>query len=102
MKFFKTIKKNLATCFFYRNPTRTFLVTRFLGIAIGISLILSIILFAVYEANNATAYVNSAYSFATAIGMVLSFIDTSLKTVQIFELVDSYEHAAKEGKYYCH
>lgn len=100
MKIGKTLKTKLARCLYDRNQPQLFYMKRSLTIAycyFGISLI---ILFVPFEANNVTEYVTSAFVSVASIGIVTSFIDTSIKSAKVFSLIDLIEKIVNSSKYF--
>lgn len=88
MVFGNMSKRNLATCLYYPNQTEIINVKRLFAIILGISPIVSISLFALFEADNPTDYVCAVYMIVVSFGTFVSFIDTTLKTAKIFSLID--------------
>lgn len=100
MIFFNTIKINLAMCLYYPDQTRIFDEKRLLVMIIYFSAIGSVILFALFEAKIATDYVISMFAIVSALGSLISFVDTSIKTKNIFSLIDKLEDITKERKHW--
>lgn len=88
MKFFKTIKMNLAKCLYYPNHTQLFDMKRLLITGAAFLIVVSFFLFLFYEAVSMIEYVSSAYFTTTILGIFLSFIDTTFKTKIIFTIID--------------
>lgn len=100
MKFFKAIEMNLAACFYYPNQTRMLIGKRLLGLVSGLLCVFANILFLIFDAGNAREYVISAFMLVTGAGICISFIDTCIKTTQIFSLVGGCVEAIEKGKHY--
>lgn len=98
MELFETSKMNLATCFYYPNQTRIIDAKRLLVILVGILVIISTLLFILFESGNATGYVISAFTIVVMFSTLISFIDTAAKTTQIFALIDISVKSIKRGK----
>lgn len=98
MKVFKTIQMNLAMCFYQPNQTRIFDVKRLLVIFILISGIGSGVLFALFDADNTPDFVICTFVIVTKIGILISFIDTAIKTTEIFSLVDGIVNSIEISK----
>lgn len=88
MEVFEIIKKKLALCLYYREQTQIFDMNRVLAILFGILPLCSLLLFTLFDADNATDYVMSAFLIVAGTGTLISFIDTTLKTAQIFSFID--------------
>lgn len=101
MELFKTIKLNLALCFYYPNQTHIFSVERLLAVCVGFLPLGSIVLFAFFEANNVTDYVVPGFMFVTSFAILISFIDTTRQTPEIFSFIDKIEKIINKSKH-CH
>lgn len=98
MKLFKVAKKNLSMCLYYPNQAQIFDVKRLYAVMVQILVVISILLFAIFETNDITDYVISAYLIAAAFGISIAFIDTTLKTTKIFALIDLDVKVIKASK----
>lgn len=89
MDYFKTIKMNLAMCLYYPNQDHIFNVKRLRVIFAAFLVVLSYFAFLFYDAHSKTEYVTSGFMTVSALGIFISFIDTTFKTKTIFKLIDT-------------
>lgn len=87
MKYFTTIRKNLATCSYYPNQTCFFDTKRLAIIFVALLTFASFFKVLIDGADNITDYIYSAYFTTTMICAFCSFIYTSIKTPTIFALI---------------
>lgn len=99
MEFFKISKINLSNCFFSPNQTHVFHAKRVVFILVGVLAIIQFLLLIFLETDNATEGVISGLFIVTTAGIVISFIDTALKTMKIFSLIDSCVKILKKSKH---
>lgn len=99
MEFGKTSKMNLTKCFYYPNQTHVFNSKRLLVALLGILAIGSNVLYVFRVAHDAMEYVISAFFIVTAIGIFVSFIDTSMKTAKIYSLIDFGVKIVRKSKH---
>lgn len=89
MELYRTVRMNLANCFYYPNQKRIFGTKRLLAIFLEVLAMISILFFILLEAENAMDYVTAGFLFVPAFGILISFIDTTIKTTKIFAMVDT-------------
>lgn len=88
MKYFKKVRKNLATCLYDPNQTGLFHKKRLMVSFTALLVIGSLFMSFIGDVDNMIDFVYLAYFISAIIGAFCSFIHTSIKTPTIFVLID--------------
>lgn len=90
MELFKTMKINLAKCFFLPDQKHLFNSKRLLSIFLAIIILVIVVSFLIFEANSVIEYVRSAYLSITVIATFTNFLSYVFKTDEMFILIDTH------------
>lgn len=90
MELFKTMKINLAKCFFLPDQKHLFNSKRLLSIFLAIIILVIVVSFLIFEANSVIEYVRSAYLSITVIATFINFLSYVFKTDEMFILIDTH------------